>query len=218
MPEFLFYKGKKRKSGNQAKTDQLTDRVFIDKRPQSIGNRRNFGDWEGDFIVSAKNGQGVLLVLYERKSKYFIMKRFMVQKIEIIHQYILGITGGVIINSLTLDNDIIFKKHKQLSRLLGKPIYFCHPYHSWEKGGVENTNKLIRRFIAKGSDISQYTEEYLRWVQNILNNKPRKCLKAKTPQEVMSKNNQFINNKKYKLGDIIKVDNRPKIKNPKWCA
>lgn len=215
LPRFLFYKGKIRKPKNHNKVTQLQDRVFIDKRPKSIGNRRYFGDYEGDFIVSGRSGKGVLLVLYERKSKYFIMKRFMVQKIEGVHQYIFEVTGGVVMNSLTLDNDIVFKKHKQLSELLGKPVYFCHPYHSWEKGGVENTNKLIRRFIDKGSDISKYTDEYIQWVQNILNNKPRKCLKAKTPLEVMIKNNQFRNKEKIKLDDIIKVENKYKIKSLK---
>lgn len=212
LSRFLFYKGKVRKSKNTNKITQLQDRVFIDKRPKYIDKRRYFGDWEGDFIVSGRNGKGVLLVLYERKSKYFIMKRFVVQNTENIHQYIFKITGGVIMNSLTLDNDIIFKKHKQLSELLGRPVYFCHPYHSWEKGGVENTNKLIRRFIEKGSDISKYTDEYIQWVQDILNNKPRKCLKGKTPLEVMIENNQFKNNEKIKLDDIIKVENKYKIR------
>lgn len=213
LPKFLFYKGKTRKPKNNNKAIRLQDRIFIDKRPKSIGSRRHFGDYEGDFIVSGRNGKGVLLVLYERKSKYFIMKRFMVQKIEDIHQYIFEITEGVVMNSLTLDNDIVFKKHKQLSELLGRPVYFCHPYHSWEKGGVENTNKLIRRFVNKGSDISKYTDEYIQWAQDILNNKPRKCLKAKTPLEVMIKNNQFKNIEKIKLDDIIKVENKYKIKN-----
>lgn len=212
LPRFLFYKGKTRKPKNHNKISQLQDRIFIDKRPKNIGKRRFFGDWEGDFIVSGRNGKGVLLVLYERKSKYFIIKRFMVQKIENIHQYIFEITGGVVINSLTLDNDIVFKKHKQLSELLGRPVYFCHPYHSWEKGGVENTNKLIRRFIDKGSDISKYTDKYIQWVQDTLNNKPRKCLEAKTPLEVMVENNQFKNKEKIKLDDIIKVGNKYKIK------
>lgn len=204
LPRFLFYKGKERKPGNHSRVTQLQDRVFIDKRPKSIDNRRHFGDWEGDFIVSGRNGQGVLLTLYERKSKYFIMQRFMVQKIADIHQYIFEVTGGVVMNSLTLDNDIVFKKHKQLSELLGRPIYFCHPYHSWEKGGVENTNKLVRRFIPKGSDISKYTDEYIKWVQDILNNKPRECLQAKTPYEVMAENNQFIDHQTIRLDDIIK--------------
>lgn len=210
LPRFLFYKGKTRKSKNN-KTIQLQDRVFIDKRPKNIDKRRRFGDYEGDFIVSGRNGKGVLLVLYERKSGYFFMKRFMRQKIEDIHQYIFETTGGMVMNSLTLDNDIVFKKHKQLSELLGKPIYFCHPYHSWEKGGVENTNKLIRRFIEKGSDISKYTDGYIQWVRDILNNKPRKCLKAKTPLEVMIENNQFKDKKKIRLDDIIKVESKYKI-------
>jgi len=215
LTKFLFYKGKTRKSNNN-KTTKIQDRIFIDKRPKSIENRRYFGDWEGDFIVSGRNGKGVILTLYERKSKYCILKRFLVQRIELIHQYILEITGGVIINSLTLDNDIIFKKHKELSELLGRPIYFCRPYHSWEKGGVENINKMVRRFIPKGSDISQYNDDYIQIVQDILNNKPRKCLKGKTPYEVMFENNQFINNTKITLDDIIKVKNI--IKNKKSQA
>lgn len=212
LSKFLFYKGKKRKSKDYPGTTQLQDRVFIDKRPKIVGKRRRFGDWEGDFIVSGKNGKGVLLTLYERKSKYFILKKFLVQNIESIHQYIFEITGGVIMKTLTLDNDIVFKKHKELSELLGRPIYFCHPYHSWEKGGVENTNKLIRRFIPKRSDISQYTDEYIQMVQDVLNNKPRKCLKAKTPYEVMKENRQFKDTKKFRLGDIIKVENNSKNK------
>jgi len=115
-----------------------------------------------------------------------------------------------VINSLTLDNDIIFKKHKELSELLGRPIYFCHPYHSWEKGGVENINKLVRRYISKGSDISQYSDEDIQTIQDKLNNRPRKCLKYKTPCEVMVENNQFKKEIKYLLSDILKVKENKK--------
>lgn len=206
LERFLAYKGKKRKPKTTQKVQQLLGRVFIDKRPKIIEKRRRFGDWEGDFIVSGKNGKGVILTLYERKSKYCILKKFSTQKIELIHQYIPGITGGVVVNSLTLDNDIVFKKHKELSELLGRPIYFCHPYHPWEKGGVENTNKLIRRYIPKASDISQYSDEYIKTIQDKLNNRPRKCLKYKTPYEVMEENNQFKKEIKYLLSDILKVE------------
>jgi len=211
LTRFLHYKGKERKSNNNKK-DKLKDRVFIDERPKIIDNRRRFGDWEGDFIVSGKNGQGVILTLYERKSKYCILKKFPIQNIKEIHQYIYETAGGIVMRSLTLDNDIVFKKHKILSELLGRPIYFCHPYHSWEKGGVENINKLVRRFIPKSSDISKYSDEYIEIVQNTLNNKPRECLKYKTPLEVMTENNQFIKNKKITISDIIKVENKLKIR------
>ena len=207
LESHLAHRGKKRKSKAASKIERLKDRVFIDKRPKIIDKRKRFGDWEGDFIVSGRNGKGVILTLYERKSKYCILKKFVVQRIELIHQYIFEITGGVIMNSLTLDNDIIFKKHKELSELLGIPIYFCHPYHSWEKGGVENINKLIRRYIPKSSDISQNSDKYIQTIQDKLNNRPRECLKYKTPYEIMIENNQFKKEIKYLLNDILKVEN-----------
>lgn len=71
--------------------------------------------------------------------------------------------------------------------------YFCEPYSPWQKGGVENAIRMIRRFIPKGSDINNYSEEYVRMVVNILNHKPRKSLGYKTPYEVMADNNLFIN-------------------------
>jgi len=213
LEKHLAYKGRKRKSKTSRKVSQIKeikDRVFIDERPKIIEKRKRFGDWEGDFIVSGKSGQGAILTLYERKSKYCLLKKFQFQKIELVHQYILEITGGFIVNSLTLDNDIVFRKHKELSELLGKPIYFCHPYHSWEKGGVENTNKLIRRYIPKRSDISQYADEYVQMIQNKLNDRPKKCLNYKTPNEVMRQNNQFKKEIKYLLSDILKVEQNKK--------
>src|SRR3989344_80747 len=210
LERHLAYQGKKNKPKDTSKTEQLKDRVFIDQRPKTIDKRKRFGDWEGDFIVSGKNGKGVILTLYERKSKYCILKKFLVQKIELIHQYIFEITGRIVINSLTLDNDIVFKKHKELSELLGKPVYFCHPYHSWEKGGVENINKLVRRYIPKSSDISQYSDEYIQIIQDKLNNRPKKCLKYKTPYEIMIENNQFKKEIKYLLSDILKVGENKK--------
>ncbi|MFZ5341157.1 MAG: IS30 family transposase, partial [Patescibacteria group bacterium] len=116
----------------------------------------------------------------------------MSQKTDIINQEIFKITGGFIcFNSLTIDNDISFSKHQELSEMIKAPIYFCHPYHSWEKGGVENLNKLIRRYIPKKTDISQLGDEFIQTIEDKLNHKPRKCLNFKTPYEVMLENNQF---------------------------
>lgn len=210
LEKHLAYKGKKRKPKAARKASQIKDRVFIDKRPKIIGKRRRFGDYEGDFIVSGRNGQGVLLVLYERKGRYTLIRKLMSKNINEVHRIICELTGGVVINSLTLDNDIVFRKHRELSKLLGRPIYFCHPYHSWEKGGVENTNKLIRRYIPKGSDILQYSEEYIQMIQDKLNNRPKKCLGYKTPNEVMKQNHQFKNEIKYLLSDILKVEEKQK--------
>ncbi len=99
----------------------------------------------------------------------------------------------VYFNSLTIDNDISFRRHADLSKMLGAPVYFCQPYHSWEKGSVENMNKWIRQYVPKRSDISKLTDEYIRFIEDRLNGRPRKCLKFRTPFEVMRRNHQFKN-------------------------
>jgi transposase, IS30 family len=210
LEKHLTYKGRKRKPKTSRNVLQIKDRIFIDKRPKIVDKRRRFGDWEGDFIISRKNDKTVLLTLYERKGRYTLIRKLANKKIETVHRVVQKITGGIIINTLTLDNDLVFRKHKILSEILGCPVYFCHPYHSWEKGGVENANKLIRRYIPKGSDISQYSDEYIQMVQDKLNDKPRKCLNYKTPNEVMRENNQLKDEIKYLLSDMLKVEENKK--------
>ena len=192
LEQRLAYKGRKKRSHPRPKVTQLKDRIFIDQRLKIVDTRDRFGDWEGDFIVSGRNGSGALLVLHERKARYAIIRKIAVPSIELVHQYLTEMTGGIIMNTLTLDNDILFRKHEEMSRILGVPVYFCHPYHSWEKGGVENTNKLIRRYVPKGSDISHVSDERIREIQEKLNTRPRKCLSYRTPAEVMRAQDQFI--------------------------
>lgn len=207
LEQHLRYKGERKRGRKREKITQLENRVFIEKRPEIIARKERFGDWEGDFIVSNKTGRGVIIVLYERKTMYVVVKRLMTRSCNVVNQYIKDMTGGfVCFNSLTIDNDISFRKHEELSELLGAPIYFCHPYHSWEKGGVENINKLIRQYVPKGSDISKYSERYLREIEAKLNNRPRKGLGYKTPLEVMLENNQF---KTLKDFGIIKKQKTP---------
>ena len=192
LEQRLRYRGKKKRRDKRQKVSQLENRVFIDKRPKVIGKKQRYGDWEGDFIVSGKSGKGTLIVLYERKAMYTIIKKITSRSCAVVNRYIREMTGGfVCFNSLTIDNDISFRKHEELSGLLGAPVYFCHPYHSWEKGGVENINKLIRQYIPKGSDISRYSDNFIREIETKLNNRPRKSLNYKTPLEVMLKNKQF---------------------------
>ena len=95
--------------------------------------------------------------------------------------------------TLTLDNDILFKMHQTLGKLLNVKIYFCHPYHSWEKGSIENVNMEIRKFIPKGSDLSQYDQEYIQAVEDYVNERFMKCLKYATPEEKL---NEYRKNKK----------------------
>lgn len=201
LERHLRYHGKRRKPRGSQKGTPIRDRIFIDERPKIVEDRRRFGDWEGDFIVSGKNGKGILIVLHERKARYVLIQKLVAVTIKQVHQFVWEMTGGYIVNTLTLDNDIVFRKHKELSQILGAPIYFCHPYHSWEKGGVENSNKLIRQYVPKRSDISRYSDEYIRIVQDKLNNRPRKCLRYRTPLEIMKENNQM----RYAIYDMMKL-------------
>lgn len=86
---------------------------------------------------------------------------------------------------MTTDNDILFRHHRELERMLGIRIYFCHPYRSWEKGSVENANKYVRRHIPKGSDISRYTKKFIRNLEHRLNGRIMAVLRYRTPSECL---------------------------------
>lgn len=165
---------------------KLSDRRFIDERPNSIEMRKNVGDIEGDFIVSGKTGKGSLLVLVDRKTRASFVEKIFPVTIEEVHEAFLRIQKRFPeTKSMTTDNDILFQKHKELEKLLGIKIYFCHPYHSWEKGTVENTNKIIRRDIPKGNDISKYSKAFIQRLEEKLNRRPLKCLNYLTPKEAL---------------------------------
>jgi len=169
------------------KVEKLKDRVFIDKRPKIIEKRMRVGDLEADFIVSGRDGKGVLLVAVCRKLRTAFLELILDVSIDEVHCSFERIKKRFPeMKTLTLDNDILFKMHKTLEKLLNVKIYFCHPYHSWEKGGVENANMEIRKFIPKGSDLSRYGKKFVRAIEEHLNGRFMKCLEYKTPEEKLS--------------------------------
>lgn len=179
--------GKRTQNAGYTRKVTIDGRTFIDKRPKKATSRRFFGDWEADFICSGKHGKGYLLVFVERKTRYVIIKRILSKEVSVVQKLFEEVLGvQFIVNTLTIDNDIVFRKHQELSRLIGAPIFFTHPYHSWEKGTVENMNKWIRQYVKKRSDISAFTDEYIHMVEDRLNDRPRKCLGFRTPREAIA--------------------------------
>jgi len=176
----------KRTKKHQRKVTQLKDRIFIDKRPQAANIRAQYGHWEGDFIVSGKAyGNSSLFVLHERVSRYTLIRKLTARTAQNVEDVLVGSTQRLgPFKSLTLDNDIAFRRHQKLSELLEAPVYFCQPYHSWEKGGVENVNRLIRRYVPKGCDISRYSAQEIAEVERKINGKPRKILGYKMASEL----------------------------------
>ena len=180
------WKKKSRRRSRHAKSAQLTNRRFVEKRPAYINARKRIGDAEADFIASGRSGKGILLVVVDRKSRMTFIERISRPNIPNVHAAFLNIQARFgEITTLTIDNDILFAKHEELARLLGIGIYFCHPYHSWEKGTVENANKVIRRDIPKGSDISTRSKRFIGRLEQKLNRRPMKCLDYRTPAEIL---------------------------------
>jgi transposase, IS30 family len=181
-------KKKQNKRRKRAKLSKLKERRNISERPEIANRRGRFGDIEMDFIVSGKNGHGILLVMVDRKTRRAFIRKITVITVNNVHKTLLEIQKLFPeIKTLTTDNDLLFQKHKELEILLKRKIYFCNAYHSWEKGSVENANKYIRKFIPKGSDISKYSDAFIQDVEDRLNRRPMEVLGFSTPKELFDR-------------------------------
>lgn len=184
----LKRKSRKRHTATPSRGDE---KVYIDDRPAEIANRERVGDLEIDFIVSGKNGTGSCLTAADRKLRVGFIRLILPVSVGNVLRALQDIKQQFPeILSITTDNDILFLYHKQLEEALGVPFYFCHPYSSWEKGSIENFNKEARKYIKKGSDISQYGEEYIALVEQKLNKRYMAVLEYKTPEEALAEYRQ----------------------------
>lgn len=164
------------------------DRVFINMRPRIINTRRRIGDAEGDFVVSGKSGKGILFVIVDRKTRLTFLEQILKPSQAAVTRSSFRIKKRYPeLRTLTLDNDILFHHHKELERKLNIKIYFCFPGHAWEKAQVENTNRYIRRYIPKSSNISKVSKYEIKKLEVWLNRRYLKVLNYATPQENMDK-------------------------------
>jgi transposase, IS30 family len=149
---------------------------------RSVGNteRSRYGHFETDLIISGRNGTGGLSTSIERKSRYLHALKVENQTAQVKQNTLQLLTETCSVKSITFDRGHENAKHYEL----GIPTYFCNPYHSWEKGSVENANKMIRRYYPKKTDFSTVSQEEIDHIVSIINNKPRKILKYATSTEV----------------------------------
>ena len=180
-------KKKKKRGKKRGNKGTLDGRTFIDKRPKYINERMRVGHAEFDFIVSGKGGKGIVLTATDRKLRVSFFEPIYDVTVPAIHKAMWKIkerysewkTG-------TTDNDILFVRHKELEKELNIRIYFCHPYHSWEKGSIENVNGEIRNDVPKGSDISKYPPTFWKKMEKKLNDRFMECLDFQTPSEALT--------------------------------
>lgn len=170
----------KKKHVKKTERVMIPNRVSIEKRFLGADNRTRYGHWEGDSIVSRKGCSGGLSVQYERKAKLLTatkvesMSTF--EHMEAIQKQIEVYKTF----SITFDNGMENKQHHTLN----VPTFFCDPYSSWQKGGVEQANKMIRRYFPKGTNFRKISQRKVDHVISLINNKPRKILGYKTALEV----------------------------------
>ena len=196
---------KKRKWRRKKRQDKgtLDGRTFIDKRPKHINDRMRVGDAEFDFIVSGKGGTGIVLVVTDRKLRVSFLEPIYQVSIPAVHRAAVRIkkrypewkTG-------TTDNDLLFARHKELECEIRVRIFFCHPYHSWEKGTIENTNGEIRQDLPKGSDVSNYSKVFFKKIEKKVNGRFMNCLKYRTPSEALQKHRDMKKLREHRRGKI----------------
>ena len=208
IEKHLYSKAVHKKGGPKRGRSVVIDgRTMIDQRPRKVHNRQEFGHYEGDFIESGRDGKGSLLVLVERKTRYSFLEYLENRTTENVNRLVGEMLKDAPIESLTIDNDLSFQKHEELSRLIEAEIFFCHPQSPHEKGTVENRNKAIRRYVKKRSDLSKIPKEVFTFVEEKLRNKYMKCLDFKTPKETFERELKKIEMKKSAISGIIGNEN-----------
>jgi IS30 family transposase len=180
--------GKYYKRGRQSKRGtQIKERVDITQRPEIINSRQEIGHWETDLVEG--QGQSCLKVSVERKGRFTKILKVHNKTSKESNRALLDMFSPMpqgLVKSITYDNGTENSGHMDINRILGTDSYFCQPYHSWEKGTVENTNGLIRRFFPKDTDFDSITDIQIAQIEDWLNNRPRKCLLFLTPKEVFN--------------------------------
>lgn len=143
------------------------------------------GDWEGDTVIG-KGHKGVLVTLADRVSKKTLIAHAPSKHADVVTKAIIKLLRAEKENlhTITFDNGKEFAYHAQIKEALSVDAYFAHPYHSWERGLNENHNGLIRQYLPKGMALDEVTSKEIAMIQNRLNNRPRKLLNYKTPNEV----------------------------------
>ena len=177
-------KARKKRYGAYDRRGQLRNRVSIESRPSIVEDRTRLGDWELDTIIG-KGHRHALVSLTERASRLALIAKVPTKEAEGVTQAILKLLAPLSerVYTLTADNGKEFAQHEAIAEALSATFYFAHPYASWERGLNENTNGLIRQYFPKSWDFATITQQDLDHVMHKLNNRPRKCLGMKTPNQ-----------------------------------
>jgi transposase, IS30 family len=181
---FLRFGRRRREPETRGK---LPARAEIAGRPAIVDERRRFGDWEGDTIVGKQRRSG-LVTLVERKSGFGLVakvQRLKARNVERATTRQFAPLPRGLRHTATFDNGKEFARYERITKKTGIAVYFARPYHAWERGSNESFNGLLRQFFPKGTDFTGISPLEVKYVHNLLNDRPRKRLGYRTPREVL---------------------------------
>lgn len=178
----------RKRYGSHARRAQIPNRTSIEQRPAIVTRKGRLGDWEADTIIGARH-QHAILSCTERKSKLTLLRKLDTKAACEVKRNFIELLSPCAeqVHTITVDNGKEFCEHQAIAAALRTRIYFAHPYASWERGLNENTNGLIRQYFPKKYDFTKIKHEEVQLVAAKLNNRPRKTLGFRTPNEVFFK-------------------------------
>jgi IS30 family transposase len=186
----LRTKGKRYRKRGAAKDKRglICNKVSIEERPEVVEKKSRFGDLEIDTVIG-KNHQGAIVTINDRATGMLKMKKIPKKEAALVKEAALELLQEwkPLIHTITSDNGKEFALHQDIAKELGIQFYFAHPYHSWERGANENLNGLIRQYIPKKTDLEDISDQFIADIQDKLNNRPRKRLNFKSPNQAFLK-------------------------------
>lgn len=178
---------RRKQHGRKPQQVRIPDKVSIHDRPEVVNQRDRLGDWESDLISFSRQLEAVS-VQYERRIQAVKINKVKdhgaKEKTEALIKTIEVLPLGTV-KTITFDNGGENAKHTQIQVDFDVQTYFCDPYASWQKGGVENMNGLLRQYLPKSTDMTQVTNAMIQTIENHLNTRPRKALGYLTPNECL---------------------------------
>jgi transposase, IS30 family len=169
---------------------RLPTALPIEKRPEGANTRQEAGHWETDNVGAIKTDRTVISATIERKSRVIRLGKLKDLKAGTKRKLIVARfkkEATLFRKTMTIDRGHENSEHELFTKQTTMPVYACNPYHSWEKGSVENSIGRLRFFIPKKSSVDHLTQKDLILIEKIMNNTPRKCLSYLTPNEVYEK-------------------------------
>ena len=198
--DMIYNKKPKKKNLEKRICESVPPEKSIEKRPKEANTREEYGHWEGDLVIGKRKRGAVLFTLTERKTREEIIIKLanktaesVIKALDMLEKKYKKAFSKKF-KTITFDNGSEFRNWKGLERSYDRrkkqirvKVYYAHPYCSGERGSNENNNRLIRRFIPKGTDITPITEDFIKKIEEWINNYPRAMFNYKSTNQMMEK-------------------------------